>query len=112
VFYPLAYLGQLVRKVPIAVVDDGRTDLSRRFIQTLDADKAISVAVRAPPLVVAQIALGSLSPIDLLMEPLYNPTGGYASYVAFRAANLRSGGQREWVRPAESDTLTTSCLSK
>lgn len=29
----------------------------------------------------AKIALAALSPIELLMEPLYNPTGGYASYV-------------------------------
>jgi len=28
-----------------------------------------------------KIALAALSPIEVLMEPLYNPTGGYASYV-------------------------------
>jgi ABC-2 type transport system permease protein len=151
VFYPQPYLGQLVRKIPIAVVDDDRSDLSRRFIQTLDADEAISVAVRAPALDVAQqalfarqvfgiveippdterevlkgnaarvpayvdsayflvfnrslqgilesaaatsftnasrgegagatLALAAISPMELLIEPLYNPTGGYASYV-------------------------------
>ncbi len=154
VFYPQPYLGQLVRKIPIAVVDDDRTELSRRFIQTLDADEAVAVAVRAPALDVAQAALFArevfaiieippgterevlkgnsarmpayvdsayfllfngtlqgllesaadtnlasisrgnradgaaaqtasalLNPIELLMEPLYNPTGGYASYV-------------------------------
>jgi ABC-2 type transport system permease protein len=154
VFYPQPYLGQLVRKVPIAVVDDDRTALSRRLIQTLDADEAIAVAVRAPALDVAQqalferrvfgileippdterevlkgmtaripahvdsayflvfnrtlqglleaaadtniadvsrglrpdgaparLALAALSPAELLTEPLYNPTGGYASYV-------------------------------
>jgi ABC-2 type transport system permease protein len=154
VFYPQPYLGQLVRKIPIAVVDDDRTPLSRRLIQALDADEAISVAVRAPALDVAQqalferrvfgileippdterevlkgnkaripayvdsayflvfnrtlqgmaeavadinvadisrglrmngaeagLALTALSPAELLMEPLYNPTGGYASYV-------------------------------
>jgi ABC-2 type transport system permease protein len=154
VFYPQPYLGQLVRKIPIAVVDDDRSALSRRLIQTLDADEAISVAVRAPALDVAQqalfarrvfgiveippdterevlkgnaarvpayvdsayfivfnrslqgilegaadisvgnasrgnredgaavkLALAGLSPIEVLMEPLYNPTGGYASYV-------------------------------
>jgi ABC-2 type transport system permease protein len=154
VFYPQPYLGQLVRKIPIAVVDDDRSALSRRLIQTLDADEAISVAVRAPALDVAQqalfarqvfgiveippdterevlkgnaarvpayvdsayfitfnrtlqgilegaadtnvanasrgnredgavakIALAAQSPIEVLMEPLYNPTGGYASYV-------------------------------
>jgi ABC-2 type transport system permease protein len=154
VFYPQPYLGQLVRKIPIAVVDDDRTPLSRRLIQALDADEAISVAVRAPALGVAQqalferrvfgileippdterevlkgnearipayvdsayflvfnrtlqgiaegagdtnvanisrglrldgaqarTALSVLSPAELLTEPLYNPTGGYASYV-------------------------------
>jgi ABC-2 type transport system permease protein len=29
----------------------------------------------------ARLALTTLSPAELLMEPLYNPTGGYASYV-------------------------------
>ena len=151
VFYPQPYLGQLVRKIPIAVVDDDRTPLSRRLIQALDADEAVSVAVRAPALDVAQQALfdrrvfgileippdterevlkgnearipayvgsayflvfnrtlqgiaeaagvinnadvlrglrpdgaparSALSPAELLMQPLYNPTGGYASYV-------------------------------
>jgi ABC-2 type transport system permease protein len=154
VFYPQPYLGQLVRKIPIAIVDDDRTELSRGFIQTLDADEAISVTTRAPALDVAQqalfartvfaiveipsgterevlkgnaarmsayvdsayfiifnralqgileaavdtnvanalrgsreegaapqIALAAVSPVDLLMEPLFNPTGGYASYV-------------------------------
>jgi ABC-2 type transport system permease protein len=57
VFYPQPYLGQLVRKIPIAVVDDDRTSLSRRLIQALDADEAISVAVRAGALDVAQQAL-------------------------------------------------------
>ena len=154
VFYPQPYLGQLLRKIPIAVVDDDRTALSRRLIQTLDADEAVSVAVRAPALDVAQealferrvfgiveiptgterevlkgnaarvpayvdsayfllfnrtlqgilegaadinqtsaslgnrmdgaviqTALAVQSPIELMVEPLYNPTGGYASYV-------------------------------
>ncbi|HEX6441162.1 MAG TPA: ABC transporter permease [Stellaceae bacterium] len=154
VFYPQPYLGQLVRKIPITVVDDDRTELSQRLIQTLDADEAVSVAARAPALDVAQqdlfarkvfaileippgterevlkgnaarmpayvdsayfivfnrslqgilesaadinaanasrghrqdgaainTALAAVSPVDLLMEPLYNPTGGYASYV-------------------------------
>lgn len=153
-FYPQPYLGQLVRKIPIAVVDDDRTPLSRRLIQALDADEAVSVAVRAPALDAAQralferqvfgileippdterevlkgnparipayvdsayflvfnrtlqgiaegaadtnvadisrglrkdgaqarLALTALSPAELLTEPLYNPTGGYASYV-------------------------------
>jgi hypothetical protein len=48
VFYPQPYLGEFVRKTPIAVVDDDHSALNRRHIQTLDADEAISVAVRAP----------------------------------------------------------------
>jgi len=154
VFYPQPYLGQLVRKIPIAVVDDDRTELSRGLIHTIDADEHLSVSVRAPALDVAQqalfarqvfaiveipadterevlkgnaariaayvdsayfivfngtlqgilesagdtteayaargnrqggaaarTALAAVSPVELLMEPLYNPTGGYASYV-------------------------------
>ena len=154
VFYPQPYLGQLVRDIPIAVVDDDRTPLSRRLVQAIDADEAVSVAVRAPALDVAQQALfdrrvfgileippgterevlkgnparlpayvdsayflvfnrtlrgiiesaadinladvsrgarsdgaparlasAATSPAELLAEPLFNPTGGYASYV-------------------------------
>jgi ABC-2 type transport system permease protein len=151
VFYPQPYLGQLVRKIPIAVVDDDRTSLSRQFIQTLAADEAVSVALVAPTMNAAQqalydrkvfgiieippdterdvlkgeaarvpayvdsayflvfnrtltgilesaadtnlthvapgsgaltrLALAVKSPIELVLEPLYNPTGGYASYV-------------------------------
>jgi ABC-2 type transport system permease protein len=154
VFYPQPYLGQLVRNIPIAVVDQDLSELSRRIIQTVDADEAIKVALRAETLAEAQVALyarkvfgilaipagterevlkgnrarlpayvdsayfmvfnrtlqgildstnavtdelvshggrldASLSkaalarvePVELLMAPLYNPTGGYASYV-------------------------------
>jgi ABC-2 type transport system permease protein len=154
VFYPQPYLGQLVRKIPIAVVDDDRTELSRSLVQAIDAAETVSIAVQAPALDVAQqaifdrevfaiidipkdterevlkgnparipayvdsayfivfngalqgilagaadvtmdyaargnrqtgaaakTALAALNPVELLMEPLYNPTGGYASYV-------------------------------
>ena len=154
IFYPQPYLGQLVRKIPIAIVDDDQTELSRSFIQTLDADEAVTVTVRAPALDVAQralferavfgiveipsgterevlkgnparmpayvdsayfivfnrtlqgiiesatdinlanaargnrltedgpnVAVAAASPVELLLEPLFNPTGGYASYV-------------------------------
>lgn len=155
VYYPQPYLGQLVRNVPIAVVDDDRTAVSRELIQTLDAHEAVLVAVRTDTLADAQRALydgrvfaildvpvgterevlkgnkarlpayvdstyflvfnralqgiseaaadttadlvshgartdgaiykaavSALGPIELLMEPLFNPTGGYGSYVA------------------------------
>ena len=34
VFYPQPYLGQLIRDIPIAIVDDDATELSRTIIQT------------------------------------------------------------------------------
>ncbi|MEI9923524.1 MAG: ABC transporter permease [Bradyrhizobium sp.] len=151
--YPQPYLGQLLRHIPIAVVDQDHTEVSRKLVQTLNADEALMVAVRADTLAEAQAALarrevfaivgiparteqeilkgnkarlavyvdsshfllydrtlqgiteassevsenvaaqgartdGSLahaalirsSPVELLAEPLFNPTGGYASY--------------------------------
>src|SRR5258706_6486617 len=154
VYYPQPYLGQLLRDVPIAVVDEDRTELSRQLIETLDAHEAVSVAVRACTLSAAQPALfdrrgfaildvppntereslkgndarlpayvdstyfllfsrtlqgisqaaattttaqlgrgareagafyraavAAVSPVELIMEPLYNPTGGYAAHV-------------------------------
>ncbi|MEK1889794.1 MAG: ABC transporter permease [Phyllobacterium sp.] len=153
-FYPQPYVGQLIRKIPIAVVDSDRSHLSRTIIETLDADEAIRVAARPQTLVEAQAMLakrdvfgivgipqgterevmkgaearvaayadsayfllfnrtwqgiteatrtvsadvtsrgarsdGSLyraalvktSPIEVLNQPLFNPTGGYASYI-------------------------------
>jgi ABC-2 type transport system permease protein len=153
--YPQPYLGQVLRGIPIAVVDQDRTELSRDLVQALDSDEALKVVVRADTLADAQAALDrhdvfavvaipkdteryvlrgqqariaayvdaayfllysrtlqgisesaaaasaeiakrgarsegglvyaamtrSSSPIDFLSQPLFNPTGGYASYV-------------------------------
>jgi ABC-2 type transport system permease protein len=153
--YPQPYLGQVLRNLPIAVVDQDHTELSRELVQTLNADEAITVKVESDTIADAQAALnrhdvyailaipkdtekqvlrgdkariaayvdaayfllysrtlqgiseaasavstdiatrgarsdGSLvyatlarsaSPIDFLSQPLFNPTGGYASYV-------------------------------
>ena len=152
--YPQPYLGQLLRRIPVAVVDQDHTELSRNLVQTLNADEAVTVAVRTDTLAQAQDSLarrevfailgipegterevlkgnqarlpayvdsayfllynrvlqgiseasgavnveiashgaradGSLtraavirsSPVELLTQPLFNPTGGYASYV-------------------------------
>jgi ABC-2 type transport system permease protein len=154
ILYPQPYLSQLLRQIPIAVVDQDHTEVSRDLVQTLNADEAITVAVRADTLADAHAALarrevfaivgipkdterevlkgnkarlaayvdsayfllfnrtlegiseasgavteaiaehgartdGSLahaavtraSPVELLSQPLFNPTGGYASYV-------------------------------
>lgn len=154
VYYPQPYLGQILRKIPIAVVNNDLSDLSQRIVQTLDASGAVSVAVRAHTLAEAHAAVergeafavvgippgterdvlkgmaahlpiyadatylfvfrttatgiavaintlsaelaaggarldGSLakatlaaaSPSDTLLQPIFNPVGGYASYI-------------------------------
>src|SRR5215472_14796732 len=154
IYYPQPYLNQILRKIPIAVVDNDLSELSRRIVETLDASGVISVVARADSLSQARAALdrgeafavvgippgterdvlkgtkvhipiyadatylfvfrtmssgiavaintvsaelasggartdGSLvkaalassSPADVLLQPIFNPVGGYASYV-------------------------------
>jgi ABC-2 type transport system permease protein len=154
VYYPQPYLNQILRKIPIGVVDNDLSDLSRRIVQTLDASGAVQVVFRAETLAEAHAALdrgeafavvgippgterdvlkgnsvhvpiyadatylfifrtmgsgiavalntlsselaaggartdGSLvkatlaatSPADILLQPIFNPVGGYASYI-------------------------------
>ena len=153
-YYPQPYLSQILRKVPIAVVDNDLSELSRGIVQTLDASGAVKVVVQADTLAEARAALdrgeafavvgippgtqrdilkgitahlpiyadatylfifrstgtgivtaidtlsselaaggartdGSLvkaslaaqSPADILLQPVFNPVGGYASYI-------------------------------
>jgi ABC-2 type transport system permease protein len=153
-YYPQPYLNQILRKLPIAVVDNDLSDLSRQIVETLDASGALSVVVRARTLAEAHRAidrgqafaavdipadterdvlkgitahipiyadatylfmfrstasgvataigaltsdlvsrgarsegslvkakLASSSPADVLLQPIFNPVGGYASYV-------------------------------
>jgi ABC-2 type transport system permease protein len=154
VFYPQPYLNQILRKIPIAVVDNDLSELSRRIVQTLDASNAVKVAIRAETLQQAHAALdrgevfavvgippemerdvlkgttvhipiyadatylfifrttangiavaintlsselaaggartdgslvkatlASVSPADILLQPIFNPVGGYGSYI-------------------------------
>jgi ABC-2 type transport system permease protein len=154
IYYPQPYLTQILRNVPIAVVDNDLSELSRSIVHTLDASGAVRVAVRAETLGEAQAAVdrgeafavvgippgtqrdvlkgntahlpiyadatylfifrtmgsgitlaintlsselaagvartdGSLvkatlaasSPADILLQPIFNPVGGYASYI-------------------------------
>jgi ABC-2 type transport system permease protein len=153
-YYPQPYLTQILRKVPIVVVDNDLSELSRGIVQTLDASGAVKVAAQADTLAEARAALdrgeafavvgippgtqrdilkgitaplpiyadatylfifrstgngiaaaintlsselaaggartdGSLvkaslaaqSPADILLQPVFNPVGGYASYI-------------------------------
>ena len=154
IYYPQPYLNQILRKLPIAVVDNDLSDLSRQIVETLDASGALSVVVRARTLAEARSAidrgqafaaveippgterdvlkgitahipiyadatylfifrstasgvataigaltsdlvsrgarsdgslvkakLASMSPADVLLQPIFNPVGGYASYI-------------------------------
>ena len=57
IYYPQPYLNQILRKIPIAVVDNDLSELSRRIVETLDASGAVKVAVRAATLAEARAAL-------------------------------------------------------
>ena len=46
IYYPQPYLNQILRKIPIAVVDNDLSELSRRIVQTLNASGAVRVAIR------------------------------------------------------------------
>jgi ABC-2 type transport system permease protein len=154
IYYPQPYLNQILRKLPIAIVDNDLSDLSRRIVETLDASGALSVTVRSRTLAEARTeidrrkafaaveipagterdvlkgitahipvyadatylfifrstasgiatAVGALtselvsrgarsdgslvkaklassSPADVLLQPIFNPVGGYASYI-------------------------------
>jgi ABC-2 type transport system permease protein len=154
IYYPQPYLNQILRKIPIAVVDSDQSELSRRIVQMLDASGAVKVALRAESLADARsaldrgeafavvgippgterdvlkgtavhvpiyadatylfifrntasgmavaintlsselaaggartdgslvkAALASASPADILLQPIFNPVGGYASYI-------------------------------
>jgi ABC-2 type transport system permease protein len=154
IYYPQPYLNQILRKLPIAVVDNDLSDLSRQIVETLDASGSLSVVLRARTLAEGRAAidrgqafaavdippgterdvlkgitahipiyadatylfvfrstasgvasaigtmtsdlvsrgarsdgslvkakLASKSPADVLLQPIFNPVGGYASYV-------------------------------
>src|SRR6516225_5838211 len=154
VYYPQPYLNQILRKIPIAVVDNDLSELSSNIVQTLDASGAVRVVAQAPTLAegresldrgdafavvgippdterdvlkgntahipiyadatylfifrsmsngiavaintlsselaahgartdgsLAKAALASASPAEILVQPIFNPVGGYASYI-------------------------------
>jgi ABC-2 type transport system permease protein len=154
IYYPQPYLNQILRKLPIAVVDADQSELSRRIVETLDASGALSVVARPRTLAdaramidrgdayaavgippgterdvlkgitthipiyadatylfvfrslssgtagainmlsselaaggartdgsLAKATLAGVSPADVLLQPIFNPVGGYASYI-------------------------------
>jgi ABC-2 type transport system permease protein len=154
IYYPHPYLNQILRKLPIVVVDADQSELGRRIVETLDGSGAVSVvasartladarkvidhgnafaAVGIPPgterdvlkgvtahipvyadatylflfrslssgIAVAintlsselaaggartdgslvKAALADASPAEVLLQPIFNPVGGYANYI-------------------------------
>jgi ABC-2 type transport system permease protein len=154
IYYPQPYLNQILSKIPIVVVDNDHSEISRRIVQTLDASGATNVTILAEGLSQARATLdrgeafavveispnterdvlkgrivhvpiyadatylfvfrtissgiataintlsselaaggartdGSLikatlassSPTDVLLQPIFNPVGGYGSYI-------------------------------
>lgn len=59
IYYPQPYLTQILRKIPIVVVDNDLSDLSRTIVQNLDASGAVRVAASAGTLVEAQAIIDS-----------------------------------------------------
>ncbi|WP_151118401.1 ABC transporter permease [Hypericibacter adhaerens] len=70
VFYPQPYLGQTLRNLPLAVVDQDRSELSRQLIMTLDADAGVKVALQADTLTEAQAALYDRKVFGILEIPV------------------------------------------
>ncbi|MBV8319862.1 MAG: ABC transporter permease, partial [Hyphomicrobiales bacterium] len=56
-YYPQPFLNQIVRKIPIAVVDNDLSELSRSIVQTLDASGAVRVVAQAETIAEGRKAL-------------------------------------------------------
>lgn len=69
VFYPQPYLRQLIKDIPIAIVDDDSSDVSRTIIEAVNADEAVKVAVRPTTLAEAQAALARREVFGILSIP-------------------------------------------
>ena len=67
-FYPTPYLHQVLRDVPVVVVDRDHTSMSRRFARWLDASEGVAVAGRSADLEAAQQAVraGKLGGVVLI----------------------------------------------
>jgi len=67
-FYPTPYLHQVLRDVPVVVVDRDHTPMSRRFARWLDASEGVAVSGRSAELEAAQAAVraGTLGGVVLI----------------------------------------------
>jgi ABC-2 type transport system permease protein len=58
-FYPIPYLPQVLREVPVAVVDEDQTALSRQLTRMADAHSLLRVAERPASLAAAEALVGA-----------------------------------------------------
>jgi len=67
-FYPTPYLRQVLRDVPVVVVDRDHTSMSRKFTRWLDASEGVAVSGRSADLEAAQAAVraGTLGGVVLI----------------------------------------------
>jgi ABC-2 type transport system permease protein len=69
-FYPTPYLRQVLRDVPVVVVDRDHTPMSRRFARWLDASEGVAVSGRSEDLEAAHTAVraGTVGGVVLIPE--------------------------------------------
>ena len=87
-FYPTPYLRQVLRDVPVVVVDRDDTPMSRRFARWLDASEGVAVAGRSADLEAAQAAVRAgklggvvLVPVDFERHILRREPATVTAYV-------------------------------
>ena len=68
-FYPQPYLGQLIKDIPVAIVDDDGSNVSRAITQSIDAGEAVKVSLRPTTLAEAQAALARREVFGILSIP-------------------------------------------
>ena len=102
--YNYMYAPNVVREVPIAVVDHSHTALSRRYVRLLDATPDVSVAYHAQDMVEAKRLMlraevygilylprdfeGRMLRGELSVYPFYATTDAFLYYEAMERANL------------------------
>jgi ABC-2 type transport system permease protein len=101
-FYPTPYMNQILRDLPVVVVDRDHSALSREFTRWLDASEAAAVTSRSNDLIAAQDSVRAgaagavlLIPQDferhvLRREPAYVETYADASYFLVYSTALRA----------------------
>ena len=68
-FYPLPYLNQVMKDVPIAVVDQDHSPLSRRLARMADGHQALRVAAELTSVIEAETLVGAGTVSGVLVIP-------------------------------------------